>query len=158
MQKELTCSMLEVTEQSGGEEEVSVLHGWLLWQLPLLWVQAPLHPLPCHSHVAVQPSELRSHSAAPATLKTLFILNTWRTNSLNHCSYAVAETTDSLCNFSGIVIVNVAWNLRHLSTKLHLATRMFQPSTSCFDLESVIKWLFFLLKKSANQLWPGGSH
>lgn len=92
------AALLEVTEQRvgrEGEEEVSVLHGWLPWQLPLLWVRAPLHPLPRHSRVAVRPSRARrtlpghqrSHSAAPATLKALFMLNTWRTNSLNHCPH-----------------------------------------------------------------------
>lgn len=35
MWKLSTHSMLEVTEQRGGEQEMSVLHGWLLWQLPL---------------------------------------------------------------------------------------------------------------------------
>ena len=97
--------MLEVTEQSGGEEEVSVLHGWLLWQLPLPSVQTPLHPvlgpypLPRHSRVAVQcvsalqstAGHQHSHSVAPGTLKAL---NKSRTYSFGHCSYTVAEMTD----------------------------------------------------------------
>lgn len=95
MQKELTRSMLEVTEQSRGEEEeeVSVLQGWLPWQLPLLWVQAPLHPAPRQQlcRCAAVSAQLtatghqRSHCAAPAAHE-----------GLNHCLYIVAEKTHSL--------------------------------------------------------------
>lgn len=68
--RELTCRALEVTEQRRDEEEMSVLHGRLPWQLLLLGVQAPLHPCspswilrpPHHSRVELQP-DIRSHCA-----------------------------------------------------------------------------------------------
>lgn len=121
--------MLEGTEQRGGEKRMSVLHGWVLWQLPLLWVQTLPHlvlapyPLPRHSHVAVQPSQICR--ALPdvmglLALKALFLPNEWRTTSLNHCFMSVQWYC--WCQWS-LKLQSIS----HQTSLLSVAVRTFLP-------------------------------
>lgn len=105
---------------------MSVLHGRAPWQLPLLWVQAPLHPtlaphpLPRHSLVAVQPSQLCRQSAAGHQ----------RSNSAVPCHNEgsghtkLMEDSQPLLMHCGLYSMSVEW---HLKSEI---TENFAPNLS----------------------------
>lgn len=127
--KELTCSMLEVTEQRGREEEMSVLHGWLLWQPhpPIPISSAPpqsclssaehchtsLESLccPCHTEGSVHTKQMEDYLSQPL---------------LMHCGW------DDWLSLQWYCYWQCSLKLKTISHQAHLhpvAARTFLPSS-----------------------------